>query len=157
MYRMSRLNDAEERNRARVLLEHGVDDPITSMRNAKYRVLGNLLKGGLLATAAGAGLGGIVGYANGKDGDRGNAAGGGALAGAIGLGAAHLLVSAMMAAAGSVSGNISRTDPQRIADFYSGRDRATPYRAAYAGAQLDKAVQDRQARHQTEAPYQIVQ
>lgn len=156
MYRMSKLSDADERNRARVLMEQGVEDPITSMRNTKWRVLGDVLKRGLKTSAWGALAGAATGYGAGDDGHKGIATAGGAVIGA-GVGAAlNLLVSAITGIAGGISGSISKTDPQRIADFYSGKDKATPYNAAFAGSQLDKAVQERQARYQMEAPYQVV-
>jgi len=160
MYRMARMDDAAERNDARVLLEAGVEDPITKMRMKKWRTLGHILKNTGKAAGIGALALGVPGAITGglTEGASGAVVGGmaGATGGATVGAGAYLLAACISGLAGAISGSVSKTDIGKVKDFYNGDTKPSPYNSAFASSQLGKAVQERQARYQMEAPYQVI-
>ena len=153
MQLMQLTSAAQERNRARVLLENGVQDPITAQRRSQLRVLGRALRNLGLSAGAGAAVGAAGGgAAAGLEGATIGAVGGGALGTAL-----WLLCSGISGISGSVAGAFGGTDTKSVADFYNGKSAPSLYNAARASSQLDKAMQTRMAEHQQDAPYQVVQ
>lgn len=142
---------ARERNRNRVLLDMGIDDPTTAQRRAMWGTLWTTLK----HTGHGAAIGGALGGVAGVAGDGVAGAGSGIAIGAVAGAGAYLLASAIGSIGNHIRGSVLPINSAMVEKYYKGE---LPYNVdnnAFATAQLDKLVQDRQSRYQQEAPTQL--